>query len=105
MNEDCTKYKDLLLEIEKLRGEIKSIGTRVSVHEGNLNSNISRLHIRVDTLAKDIKTLREDQAKNNAAQQQEIDRLKLHFRYLGGLAAGIIFLLNFAKRIKEFFIP
>ena len=105
MEQDCIKYKDLLLELEKLRGEMASLNMRVMVYEGNLNSNVSRLHIRLDSFAKDVKVLQDQQIRNNAKQQQDIDTLKLHARYITGLAAGVVFLLSFAKRIKDFFVP
>lgn len=114
MNEDCTKYKDLLLDIEtvrkellleneKLRGEIKSLNTRITVYEGLVNSTSSRIHTRLDDVNVNLQGLHEKQAANNVAQQQEIDKLKLHFRYIMGIAAGVAVVLNFAKKIKDLF--
>ena len=103
--QDCTKYKDLLLEIEKTRGELKSLNTRITVYEGFVNSTSSRLHKRLDDINEHLIKIQEKQAVNNTMQQQEIDKIKLHFRYIMGIAAGIAVVLNFAKKIKELFFP
>lgn len=99
------RFAILQVELEKLRGEYKAMSDRLSVYEGMMNSHSSRFHTRLDAFGKDLKDAQTKQAENNASQEREITSLKLHFRYIMGIAAGILFLLNFAKKIKNFLLP
>lgn len=87
-----TTHRELYLEIERVRGEMKALNTRVAVYEGLVNSQSARLHTRLDELN-----------KANTDQQQEINTLKLHSRYIAGIAAAVIFLLTYLEKILKLF--
>ena len=93
-------YTEYTLDIGPQNGYSGTISA-----EGLVNSTSSRIHTRLDDVNGSIQGIHQNQAANNVAQQQEIDKLKLHFRYIMGIAAGVAVVLNFAKRIKELFFP
>jgi len=96
---------ELNVRIEHQAGKLEATNTRVTVWEGFINSTVSRLHARLDTVQEEIRRLETQQAQNNVLQQNEINALKLHFRYIAGIAAGVGLLLTYFEKLVKFFKP
>jgi len=101
--EICTKDKDMLLEIEKVRGELRAYGERQKVHEGMMSGQLTRLHDRLDKLQNENAGLRENAARKDSEQNDAINKINMHLRYTAGGFAALVLLLNFFEKIRTAF--
>lgn len=96
---------DYEVELEKVRGEMKALAARVAVFEGFINSTSTRFHTRLDGIEEKIEATTKALNTENTTQQKEIETLKLHWKYIGGIAAALVFILNYLDKIVKFFKP
>ncbi len=99
----CTIHKDLLLEIEKVRGEMRAMHERQRVHEGMVIGQFTRMHERLDSLHTENTGLREQLNKKDLVHSSDISKIKMHLRYVAGGFAALLFLLSFFEKIRDFF--
>lgn len=98
----CTRYKDILLEIEKVRGEIRVLGERERVRDGMTNSQVSRLVDRLDRQQQENKELRQAVDTQDHIHTSGINKINMNLKYTLGVFAALVFLLNFFDKIREF---
>ena len=98
----CTRDKDILLEVEKVRGEMRALSERERVREGMSNSQVTRLHDRLDKLQAENASLTSTMTTQDHVHTSEIHKINMHLRYTLGAFAALVFLLNFFDKIRAF---
>ena len=99
----CTKYKDILLDMEKVRSDLRASHERQTVREGMINGQLTRLHDRLDRLHAENKTLHNTMVAKDSTHSRAINTINMHLKYSLGAFAMLVFLLNFFEKIRDFF--